>query len=226
VAQALASVCLALPQAPARQLFDFVFNPASYLHSDRAALHVPAKLQSMGLSAPRLSQALMPHLGLSDDVALDLHDTAHRAALLPLAALEKLALRLSMSQQSLRMRQVILRAELEPLQQLFTPQDWDFVFSHPHLPASGEVTQLLDSIPQADWPKRMTQWGWRMLEAACSVLPPSVGKRCVLKLPVVSGPLHAEPEVACAMVRAIYPALVAQLHPQWEADWSGAFTVS
>ena len=223
---AVASFCLGLPPSAARQVFDFIFHPASYLHADRSRLYIPAQLHGLGLSDPLLSEALLISLDLNEEVELNLQDKAHRAALLPTPALEKLALRLALGQQSMRMKQVILRSELQQLQKHLTPEDWDFIFSHPSTLADGDAPQLLDAAPVAEWPARLTKWGWRTLESVCSVLPHSVGKRLLLKLPVVSSPQHPAPELACTMVRDIYPTLVGQWNAQWDADWQIAASSS
>ena len=226
MAAALSSLCLGLPPPAARQVFDFVFHPAGYLHADRSRLHIPAPLHGVGMSDHLVSSCLLSSLGLNEDVDLDLHDRAHRAALLPASVLENLALRLALSQQSPRMKQVILRSELELLQKQLTPADWDFIFKQQPSHANTDEPQLLDSVPVADWPARLTKWGWRTLESACSVLPQSVGKRLLLKLPIVSGPQYLSPELACARMRSIYPALVGQWNAQWDADWQTAASSS
>jgi hypothetical protein len=219
VAAAFALQCLGLPQSAARLLFDFIFHPISYLHPDRRALYVPAKLHTADCSPERLSQALMLRLGLGHDVALEWQNPAHRAALLPWDALQKLAWRMALSQLAPSIRRIIVRSELAQLQSQFGPDDWTFVYSHDHLPSSSESQELLDGVTLAEWPVRLQKWGWRTLEAACGELPVEVGQRCLLKLPVVSSARHAEPERALALLHDIYPALVAQWNAEWDANW-------
>ena len=218
VAFALASWCFNLPPAAANQMFDFVFHPASYVHPDRLKLHLPAELVGCGVSNALVSQALQSSLGLGDDVALNLQDKTHRAALLPAPALATLALRLGLHQQSHRMKLVILRSELTLLQKHLTPLDWDFVFALQPAKALADAP-LLGTAPMADWPALLAQLGWRTLESACGGLPQSVGKRLLLKLPVVAQSQSLSAEHASALVHDIYPALVNQWNPHWDADW-------
>lgn len=218
MADTLASLCFGLPQSASKQLSDFVFNPAAYLHPDRGAMLVPVQLQGSGFSGALLSKSLLNGLGLNEEVPLNLSDKLHRVALLPTDALAKLVLRLALYQYAQRLKQVVLRSELEQLQKHVSPLDWDFIFSV-QAPKLDADDGLLDRVPVADWPLRLSKWGWRTLESACSVLPESLGKRWLLKLPVVSSAQHAEPEVACTMLRAIYPAWVQQWNPEWDAGW-------
>lgn len=210
---------LALPQSAARQVFDFVFHPASYLHADRRSLYVPAKLQTEDCSVERLSQALLQRLGLSHNVPFEWQNRAHRAALLPFVMLQKLAMRMALSQFAPSIKLIILRSEIAQLEPQFAADDWTFVYSHDHLPSSAESQEVLEGVPLTEWPVRLQKWGWRTLEAACGELPVEVGQRCLLKLPVVSSPRHAEPERALALLHDIYPALVAQWNAEWDADW-------
>ena len=219
VAAALASVCFGLSPLAAKQVLDFAFHPALYLHPDRLKLHLPAAVAAMGMSEPLLSQTLQSTLGLGEDVALDLQDITHRAALLPAAVLQTLAMRVGLCQQSQRMKRVILRSELTLLGTHFSAADWDFVFAQSTAGTESDVVVPLDAHAMADWPAQLLQLGWRTLEAACSLLPDSVGKRWLLKFPLVSQPVHPSPAVSMAMVHDIYPALVQQWNPGWDAGF-------
>jgi hypothetical protein len=219
VAAALASVCFGLPPLAVQQVLDFTFHPALYLHPDRLKLHVPAAVAAMGMSEPLLSQTLQSTLGLGEEVALDLQDITHRAALLPAAVLQTLALRVGLCQQTQRIKRVILRSELTLLGAYFSAADWDFVFAQSTAGTESDVALPLDAHAMADWPAQLLQLGWRTLEAACSLLPDSVGKRWLLKFPLVSQPVHPSPAVSMAMVREIYPALVQQWNPGWDAGF-------
>lgn len=219
---AFALQCLGLPECAARQVFEFIFHPASYLHPDRRSLHVPSRLHGSDVSATLLSQALLQRLGLTLDVVLDWQSRAHRAVLLPYDLLQKLALRTALSQLAPMLRRIVVRSEVAQLKPQFSPEDWDFVFDHSHLPSDTEAMTLLEGVPLADWSVRLQKWGWRTVEAACGVFPPAIGQRCLLKLPLVTSPRHAEPELAYALLQDIYPSVVAQWSPAWDADWSSA----
>lgn len=212
-------MCFALPPAAARHMIDFVFHPASYIHPDRNKLHIPADLTDKDVSPAFLSQILLTHLDLGDDVALDVQNSAHRAALLPASVLEALALRLGLYQQSQRIKLVILRSELELMQKHLNPADWDFVFAKKSQGNQVDSSDLLNASPISEWPVILMRLGWQTLEAACRALPHSVAKRFLLKLPVVSSLQPPSPDLALAMLHEVYPALVDQWNPEWDAHW-------
>ncbi len=202
---------LGLPAEGARRVYTFIFDPARYLHPDRARRLVPPGLVS------DLGTALIGGLGLDPDPPLDLTRPAHRAALLPLAGLEKLAWFVALRAHAPRLKRVVRRVDLEAFRETLDARDWAFVLTQPTPPASAPLTPA--------HPDEAASWqalGWRALEAATRELEPGIGARLALKLPLpVVDAREINPAAALAAVEAVYPAAVAA----WDADWDAAWVV-
>ncbi len=200
---------LSLPPEGAQRIYSFVFDPARYLHPDRARRLLPSGLVS------DLGTALIGGLGLDPDPPLDLDRLAHRAALLPPQGLEQLAWFVALRAHAPRLKRVVRRIDLEAFGAALDARDWAFVLAQPTPPASAPLTPA-----HPDEARSWQALGWRALEAATRELEPGIGARLALKLPLpVMDVQEINPAAALAAVEAVYPACVAAWDPDWDTAW-------
>ncbi len=219
---------LDLPVDAARQVFEFAYHPAAYIHPERAHQAVPALMQKAGLSASHLSVGLLDLEAISPWNGLDWSSMHHRPALLPFEGLQVLAWRLGLASMALRLRLVIARTEWLALSEFLSPADWQWVDEWPqamgikHLsqPLNWLPVDALDALPISAWPALLQQWGWGVVEAASGSMPANIGERLRLKLPVRDDTLKLPAStLALTALVAAYPGAVAQWNTAWDAAW-------
>lgn len=217
-----------LPQRLSRAVHDFVFDPALYLHAQRAADLLPKDLE-----LPRTgtgARVLMDRCGLSAHVDLEFDQPLHRMALLPANALAMVAHRTGWTFHAAELQRVVLKTEVEVLssQLQLSAQDWE-ALDDPK-PASGPDDQRLPRPPRLSLEaltRQIPSVGWQLIDAACQTLPDSVARRLRLKLPVWSEQertVHG-PRDLSMMVSKAYVWAATQWDPQWEGLWAEALAV-
>ncbi len=236
---------LNLPVDAARNVFEFAYHPAAYIHPERVQQEVPEWLHGAGLSTRHASEGLLATLEMSPWNGLDWTSLQHRPALLPFEGLQALAWRLGLASMAPRLRRVVIRDEWQALSEFLSPADWQWVDQWPRPMGAGPATRsslpsstslpaepqplnwlpadALDELPVSSWPPLVQQWGWCVVDAASGAMPPSIGARLRLKLPLLA-PAFTPPASAVALtaVMAAYPGAVAQWNPTWDALWVSA----
>lgn len=234
---------LDLPVDAARNVFEFAYHPAAYIHPERAQQHVPELLQNAGLSTPHVSEGLLALEAMSPWNGLDWSSMHHRPALLPFEGLQVLAWRLGLASMAPRLRRVIGRDEWLALSEFLSPADWQWVDEWPRPMAAGPSTgsasrasisqhtlsqplnwlpaDALNDLPVSAWPALLQQWGWGVVDAACGSMPASIGERLRLKLPLLDETLKPPAStLALTALVAAYPGAVAQWNQAWDAAWA------
>jgi hypothetical protein len=220
-----------LPLDAARCIFEFAYLPAHYTDPERLDSLKPAALEGLELPVASVSRALAKTVDLPDLDGLDTAQTSHRVALLPHQALRELAWWLGLGCSSAALRKLVLREDLQALQDHVHSADWDWVFSlsnaSPPLTMSMEAT--LQQRAVAEWPQQIWHSGWDALLRLCLGLPRSIGQRLWLKLPAhlpdvfafaTQAPDETELQVLTQHVTQTYTAWVRQWDPQWDEQWS------
>lgn len=227
-----------LPLDAARCIFEFAYLPAYYADPERLDSLKPAALAGLELPVASVSRALAKTVSLPDLDGLDTAQTSHRVALLPHQALRELAWWLGLRCSSAALRKLVLRKDLQALQDHIHSAHWDWVFSpinaSPPLAMSMEAT--LQQRVVAEWPSQIWHSGWDALLRLCLGLPRSIGQRLWLKLPAhlpnvyalaAPAPDATELQVLTRHVTQTYSAWVQQWDPKWDEQWSlGASGVS
>jgi hypothetical protein len=214
---------LTLSRPAARSVYEFCLLPALGMHPDRVARLIPLTLQASSPAAR--SAGVMAQLGIPQEVALRLDDVAHRAALLPSAALQALGRYLLLRAATPMLRRLIIKHELEQLSAHLQDEDWQVVFSGsvPLLPQALSNVQWL-SQPEA-LAQAFDQGATPLLEWASYALPAAIGLRMRLKLPIGpwSGlrPEDGLPQACHSFLQAHYATHGPGWDPQpWETLWS------
>ena len=233
---------LNLPVDAARNVFEFAYHPAAYIHPERAQHGVPALLQNAGLSTQHVSEGLLSLEAMSPWNGLDWSSLHHRPALLPFEGLQVLAWRLGLASMAPRLRRVIGREEWQTLSEFLSPADWQWVDEWPRPMAAGPSPRsaslsstsqhtfsqplnwlpadALTDLPVSTWPELLQQWGWDVVDAACGSMPAYIGQRLRLKLPLLDESLKPPAStLALTALVAAYPGAVAQWNPAWDAAW-------
>jgi len=204
-----------------RELYRFVYAPAQ--GADPARLGALFEGEPLDADDAFANQMVRERLGLGDAEAFDPNDPVHRAALLPPEGLACLAWRLGLACGASRLRRLIRREDLTELGTAMSEGDWLVVVNEHASPGSD----ILASSSVEALPETCRRIGWRLLAAACDALPPDIGKRLRLKLPLEAGPLEHEhvalPRTHLARTCA---AAASAWNPDWEAMWASSHSAS
>lgn len=199
----LAQAMLQWPQQVAQQVHAALFLPASDLHPQHARELVPKALWN--LSAARLSPAVAQAQAWQE---FDGRQLPHRLALLPRAVLTRVAWNLGLLIFAPRLRQVVLRSELEQLaSQGLDSAAWQLVFSN----QAGGPSEDLGPLEQ--WGPAISARGERVLLGLADEIGGALGQRLKLKLDPNLAP--SPPVPAELLSRAYAPAVQAWLAP-WD----------
>jgi len=204
---------LALSPSAVRRIHAFVFEPATYLHPDRLPAYVPQALREQPASV--VSRALLPTLGAAEE--LDLTQPAHRAALLPVDGLERLAVRVGVRAEAARVKRVVASDDVATLSTTLVPGDWTAAYRSDRVDAPGTPLPAATALAQA-----IVDLGWSTLQSACDALPAGIGQRLLMKLPLCESPARMAPDVASAAVARAY----AEAVNDWDAGWDAAFATA
>jgi len=203
-----------LPISVARCVTDFLFNPLQGADTVRLATWIPPQIDA---SLPDAGRTLAKLLGSAEPV-LDPAHPLHQIALLPTASLTLLARRVAVDTLGWALRQVVRREDLDRLDALVTPQDWNHVYQAATAqPAPqrrlGDVQVLIEDLQRV---------GWYLLEQVSDSVPRPVGLRLLLKCPSVERPRLVSAELGDAWVADriadTYRSWVHAEHPDWEAS--------
>lgn len=209
----------------ARVLREFILHPSAGLHADRWAQLWPGDASVLTLKPSgeaALSRALMQVLELNEQVELDLEQPLHRCALLPEEGLACLVRALEVRVLAPRLRRVILRSELQQLQQCLLPEDWARAMSVAHDAGAGLMPAALLDVPVDELIALFDHLGWLVLDLAYGVLPASVALRARLKLPLKASLTWTEglsESKAAGLVQAVYADAVGTWSESWDDGW-------
>lgn len=209
---------LALSPQAARQVYHFIFSPATNAETAQLALHVPRGLDP---ATPSGARALRLSANLPEPV-LDLTRAEHRLALLPREGLGALARFVAVGLLAWPIRWVIRKAEIDRLANGLSAPEWAYALrcSERRVPdPRNDHSGRLDGQDLAD---QIAQAGWAEIDAASYALAPPIGARLRLKLPVGSAHRSSAQTATQSLDRildAYEPAVLA-----WRPDWDTQFT--
>lgn len=203
-----------LPISVARCVTDFLFNPLQGADAVRLSKWIPPQIDA---SLPDAGRTLAMLLGSAEPV-LDPAHPLHQIALLPTASLSVLARRIAVDTLGWALRQVVRREDLDRVDALVTPQDWNHVYQAATTqPAPqrrlGDIQVLVEDLQRV---------GWYLLEQVSDSVPRPVGLRLLLKCPTIELPRLVSAESGDGWVvdrvTETYRSWVQTEYPDWEAS--------
>jgi hypothetical protein len=198
----LAQALLQWPQQVAQQVHAALFLPAADLHPQRARELVPKALWN--LSAARLSPALAAPQAWQE---FDGRRLPHRLALLPREVVDRVAWNLGLLISAPRLRQVVLRSELQQLADQGLDEDaWQLVLLVKGAPAAQDLG------PIEQWGQAIKQRGESALLGLAEEIGGGLGQRLTFKL-APALPVAA-PAATDLLDQAYTPVVQA-----WSAQW-------
>ena len=205
----LAQGLLSWPQEVAQQVHAALFLPAADLHPQRARELVPKPLWT--LSPARLSEALAMPAAWQE---FDGRRLPHRLALLPRGVITRVAWNLGLLLSAAQLRRVVLRRELQLLeQQGLDASAWELVFK------ADKVAALADLGPLEQWAQAIAERGERSLLAVAQEMGGALGQRLNYKLAPDQSPAAA---AAPELLNLAYTAAVQAWSDQWDSCLSQA----
>ncbi len=202
----------------ARQVYQFIFSPATDAEPSKLAAIVPAGLDP---ASPCGARALRTSLGL-DDPVLDLSRVEHRLALLPREGLGVLARFVAIGLLAWPIRRVIRKAEFERLASSLSEAEWAYVMSRSERDASATSKPGANTPDGHTLADQIDQAGWAEIDAASHALPQPIGFRLRLKLPQGrSGSVTAQ-VAGLSLERALdaYESAVLAWRPHWDQQFT------
>ncbi len=225
----------------AQAFLAFVADPASWIHPRWVERLVPEPLRESAAADPAvISRGLMAAQGWEPALpAFRFADPAHRAALLPADGLDALARALGLRACASELQRLIARDDVLRMAAALTEPDRRLLETLIASRAAGDTASAGERAADAGtsaWPPQgpppldvadlleaLPSRGHQLLAHALSALDGAIGARALLKVPPAeadpAAPQPASAAPALDWLREVYPAVIGDWDPQWEAMW-------